>query len=552
MRKLVARATHRPVAPTDVQLVESSPANRVIEIIRWRNLRALALAFSLAACAQISPAKGPARTRAPLTTPSSSIAVDYSTTIAIGSPWIFGSTGFPCVNCPRINEPSGYICCWGTSAQQRQLVNIGDKFLRWDASVERIVPNTSNSTYESALSSGCPSGSVCDPNSWNWQNSPTTEAMLQAKSLGIAIDQIGGFTTTWNSNTRTIYGIPTDWIVFEDIQQKLFQHVNPDVFEVRNEPEGGWPNTPSDYANVYYHTAHAIRAINANVPIGGPAISSDCGGPTGYACSDSYISAILTTKYQSIPPNWVNFISFHQYKLSPTVNMIVPQNAWSYRPGIPIYVTEWNVDSNGASGEDNDAADTVSFDGSFLTSMLANGFSGANHHSFQPAPPRGNASIFDDSTGAILERSEAYLLMSRQLKLGAGVSLVKQTSASGISIAAGAVNSAGNPVVVVVNHSGSPTTVSVNFNNLGLSGSVGLQTYLADHDLNNAQSAVENMNVNVSGGTLSHTITMTPYSVAGIVLNITSAPSRSRRRSPLHFLVSQLHSLVPAIAESVE
>src|ERR1700730_4267759 len=66
----------------------------------------------------------------------------------------------------------------------------------------------------------------------------------------------------------------------------------------------------------------------------------------------------------------------------------------------------WNLDSNGAGGEDNDTADTVSFDGSFLTSMLANGFAGANHYSFQPAPPSGNASIFDHSTAAILHRSQ--------------------------------------------------------------------------------------------------------------------------------------------------
>ena len=485
---------------------------------------ALALAFSLAACVQISPARVPVRIHAPLKTLSSSVAVNYSTTTNAGSPWIFGSTGFPCVNCPQINEPSGYICCWGTSTQQQQLVHIGATFLRWDASVERIVPTTSNSTYESALSGGCQSGSVCDPNSWNWNNSPTAEAILQAKSLGLAIDQIGGFTTTWNSNNATNYGIPTDWTVFADIQQKLFQHIEPDVFEVRNEPEGGWPNTPSDYANVYYHTAQAIRAIDANVPIGGPGISSDCGGATGYACSDSYVSAILTTKYHNIPSNWVNFISFHQYKLSPTVDMTVARNARFYRPGIPVYVTEWNADSNGAASEDDDAPDTVSFDGSFLTSMLANGVAAANHYSFQPAPPSGNASIFDDFTGAILDRSKVYLLMSRQLGLGSGASSVKRDSFSGISIAAGAVNSAGNPVVVVVNHSGSPATVTVDFNNLNLSGSVGLQTYLADHGSNNAQSPVENMTVNVSGGSLSHTITMTPYCVAGIILNSTSAP----------------------------
>jgi hypothetical protein len=507
------------------------------------SVAALALAFSVAACVQISPAKVPMGTAASLETLSSSVAVDYSTKTNTSSPWIFGSTGFPCVNCPQINERSGYICCWGTPIQQQQLLNIGDKFLRWDASVERIVPTTSNGIYESALSSGCPSGSVCDPNSWNWDNSPTTEAMLQAKSLGLAIDQIGGFTTTWNSNNGTNYGIPTDWIVFADIQQKIFQHVEPDIFEVRNEPEGGWPNTPSDYANVYYRTAHAIRVINANVPIGGPAISSDCGGPTGYACSDSYISAILTTKYRSIPPNWVNFISFHQYKLSPTVDMTVARNAWSYRPGVPIYITEWNADGNGAGSEDNDAPDTVSFDGSFLTSMLVNGIIGANHYSFQPAPPSGNASIFDDSAGALLDRSEAYLLMSRQLGLGLGASSVRRTSVGGISIAAGAVNAAGNPVVVVVNHSRSPATVTVNFNNLNLSGSVDLRTYLADHGSNDAQRPVENTTVIVSGGSLSHAIAMTPYSVAGIILNSASTPnarpapaSTPLPNSGLHFL----------------
>src|ERR1700737_4362022 len=115
--------------------------------------------------------------------------------------------------------------------------------------------------------------------------------------------------------------------------------------------------------------------------------------------------------------------------------------------------------------------------------------------------------------------------MANKLGLGAGNFAVKSSSLNGVSVALGAVNSAGHPVAVVVNHTGSPVNVNVQLNNLGLSGNVSLLEYVADHGSNDATSPIFNGSTNVVGGSTSFTIPMTAFSIAGAILGASVSPT---------------------------
>ena len=71
--------------------------------------------------------------------------------------------------------------------------------------VEMVAPNTTLSAYQSALAAGCPSGSVCDPSTWNWsaENNILTTRANFGKVFAImhagnaAMDSCGVRTLCW-------------------------------------------------------------------------------------------------------------------------------------------------------------------------------------------------------------------------------------------------------------------------------------------------------------------------------------------------------------------
>ena len=85
-------------------------------------------------------------TNAPLKTSNSSIAVDYNTTTATGNPDVFGGGN--------------------GSSNESSLTSIGFTNVRIEYRISRLVPNTTLSTYQSAMAAGCLNGSVCDSNTW--------------------------------------------------------------------------------------------------------------------------------------------------------------------------------------------------------------------------------------------------------------------------------------------------------------------------------------------------------------------------------------------------
>ena len=157
--------------------------------------------------------------------------------------------------------------------------------------------------------------------------------------------------------------------------------------------------------------------------------------------------------------------------------------------------------------------------------MLNIGLTGSNYYSMSNVISSSNANCgFFDSSGNLLPKSRTYLLMAEQLGLSGGKLTLKSTSSSGVTTALAATNFNGDPVVVVVNATGSSISVPVTMNNLGTLGNRTLNVYLAQFTSNTAQTPVTSTAVTVTGS-VSQTVNMPEYSVAGLILAASPTPT---------------------------
>lgn len=430
------------------------------------------------------------------------VTINLGSTVGTSNPDVFGGSDAGTLGASQIST----------------LANVGMTNIRVDywisrTDVNQIVPDTITlSQYDSALASGCPSGSVCDPSTWNWHPSTPWAGSNSAQlnilglmSYGVSWDS-AGCNGIWCGPPTTSDG----WTDYEDIVKKIYQHYGPvKMVEVWNEPDGSWfwQVSPSDYATLYYHVAQAIRSVDSKVMIGGPVASSP-------SATDSYLDALHADS--SIPSSWINFISYHNYASSPTAETAAVRDyARNYWPNIPVYVTEWNESSSCSSATDltGDASTSVGWFGSRLINLFSLGL-GADY--FSTDLTSAGCIAWNYSSQTLLPKMYVYYLMNKQLGLGSGAASLKSTSVSGLTDAAGAINAAGDPVAVLGNY-GSAQNVSVTLTGLA-NGTYYLQTFLADYGSNHAQSSVEKTNVSVTNGQLTHTVAMTADSTAGVIL----------------------------------
>lgn len=395
-----------------------------------------------------------------------------------------------------------------------------------------VVPNTTIAAYDAALAGGCASGSVCDPTTWGWANNTTMNNLISARSAGervIATDV--WVNPPWN---RYLGGdVPQDFNVYEDIVMKFVAHFTPDLLEVWNEPDlatflttTGSPYSSSQaaYEDIYYHTAHAIRtgsavqgiAGNSSLPIGGPVL----------CCNDLNVWFTPLWNDSRFPSNhsWVNFLSYHSYGNSGP-ETAVGLDVHSFLAGIgasstPIYVTEWNTGSSAPC--DTLAPNDLSqpgFWGDRLISMMNAFDTGATYFVNDNQTSNSTCALLD-SNNNLFAKARVLTLLSVDMALGAGAyQLVPTTATSAVTVAQGATNSAGQPVIVVDNFTGSAVTVNLTFTGLSISGSHTVSVYLVDSGSNTGASPISSGSQTISGGTYTQSVAMTANSVAGVLIN---------------------------------
>ena len=384
-------------------------------------------------------------------------------------------------------------------------LGVGVTIAREDYYMSDIVPSTTLSAYQAALAAGCTSGSVCDPSTWNWSR---TDGMQALRTAGMKVMGIMDYNVPFDSNNGTLSGTVIDYTVYDDIVAKIVAHFTADYVEIGNEPDGCqfMCLDPTDYATHYAHVAGAIRGVSSTVPIGGPATSIP--GHT------DYVNAMAANT--NILPGWVNFISQHSYTGSFTNNFDTSMltDAKTYWPSVIGWTDEWNYDSGCTSSLDNDDPSSVGWFGANLIAAINSGLN-SMYYNADESPSSGGCAWIDTSNN-LLPKDYAYEVL-KQIGLNTGTGAVKSTTFSGITEAAGAVNSAGYPVIALANWF-TPLNVTVTLNNLSLSGTVSVTIYMADFSANNGTTPFNTFDVTVSGGSTTFTVPMTADSVAGVIL----------------------------------
>jgi len=109
------------------------------------------------------------------------------------------------------------------------------------------------------------------------------------------------------------------------------------AFEVWNEPNCGfWDSTKEEYFKLYSYTAKAIKAVDPDIRVGGPA-----------TCQAAWITDFIKyVKSNNLP---VDFVSTHIYPTDPVPDgnlrntmKLVFQKAKSESGSLPLYFTEYN------------------------------------------------------------------------------------------------------------------------------------------------------------------------------------------------------------------
>lgn len=452
------------------------------------------------------------------------VTVDFAKNNGPGHPDVFGSGRNSCNPDFGASAP-----CRDTAARMETLRQSGVRFMRRDAYLSEIVPDSTIDDYLKNVNG------VADPRNWDWSKYQWVDTYHDA---GFTVMLVMGYNVPWNGygcgGTCPGFGpsVPKNFDVYADMVRKVYQHFHGkvDLVEIWNEPDSGnffnltgspYPETLAGrlraYTDVYDQASSAIRKVSTSIPIGGPVVTNPAAGP-------DWVNALLHDR--RIPAKNVNFLSYHNYKESVTTESVTDWKNLAAAAGrgkdFPVYVTEWNrspaYDQNPLS---TDHPDTVSSTASRLTTFFRQHANGTNY--FNDNDSDSWPAFFGIyANGTLPPKSRTYRLLSQDLGLGAGPSTIRDVVCNtGFSCpltnGAAATNSAGDQVAWVVNNNTTPVEVTMNLSGLKDSGSWTANIFEASANaaVTSPRSAVRLI---VARGKASFTTLAPPKSVIGVRL----------------------------------
>ncbi len=193
-----------------------------------------------------------------------------------------------------------------------------------------------------------------------------TATPFSQTDVELAAIRAGGFQLylRLGNSYRTSDG-PQDPATIVDGMVRMLRHVNAGdpshpvrYVEIWNEPDAErfWRGTAEEFAQVYIKAARAIRAVDPNVRIGGPAFSAPC---TVFPDGKAFVATFLSEVRKSGAP--MDFLSWHLYANDPTA---FADAAKEYRKSLERagfgdleqIVSEWNTSYKRDGGPDSDNA----------------------------------------------------------------------------------------------------------------------------------------------------------------------------------------------------
>ncbi|HYP30551.1 MAG TPA: beta-xylosidase [Burkholderiaceae bacterium] len=166
----------------------------------------------------------------------------------------------------------------------------------------------------------------------------------------------------WAGNTS--HPKPDDWVALVDaFVRHLLQRYGADEvrrweFEVWNEPnlDGFWEHADQQaYFDLYTRTATAIKAIDAQLKVGGPSTAGAAWVPEFLAHAKDSGTPVdfITTHAYGVDAGFLDEFGVEDRQLSPSPDAIVgdvrrvrAQIEASHLPGLPLFFTEWSTSYN--------------------------------------------------------------------------------------------------------------------------------------------------------------------------------------------------------------
>jgi hypothetical protein len=188
---------------------------------------------------------------------------------------------------------------------------------------------------------------IRDPGNWDWR---PLEWLDHAKRHGIHTQLNLLQTPTWLSHNGAPSGMPLDWDAWKLIIRAVIERFGDriDSVDVLNEPmtpimidpEGtSYTTQEAAAADLFVHTAHAIREANPDLAIGGPGEDRRGGefGSLGTILRDPRVSAAD-----------LRFVSYHAYDPHPgrRLELAALDDLFEAtgQQRVPVYLNEWNHD----------------------------------------------------------------------------------------------------------------------------------------------------------------------------------------------------------------
>jgi hypothetical protein len=352
----------------------------------------------------------------------------------------------------------------------------GFNVARYDALINEIVPATTINNYKRNVLD------VQDPKTWKWGRIDRDLNMLHTS--GIKVLLIINYCPLWlasneQANNKNINTIPMDWVIYEDIVKKVYQHIQSKVFaiEVWNEPDtglklGGSPykDVVTAYTDLYYHTAQPIRTINSAIKIGGPAVAD--------TYDTKFFNALLNDKRLK---SLFDFYSYHFYGVQKVGNISSLKSlaAFKGRSNFPIYITEWNYSAEFNKNPMNtNAAEAISFVGNTLIDQLKESPALSILYCMDDYSKADNFFTMD-ANGNMVPKVSAIKLMSVSLGLGTGTNTIVKTTSSGSINGVGAINYLGKQIICLANEGENNKLVNINLYKTGITAKKTVSVYLA-------------------------------------------------------------------------
>ena len=434
---------------------------------------------------------------------TNSVTINTQDIVRNVSPAIYGLTNSP--------DP-GWTDAWD------KIEAVGVTMIRKDFNIESKVPNTNITDYKSNTND------VQNIATWNQTYLNNTRSIFsnarqhQMKTLGIV-----DYCPTWLSYSGTKMGVPKDWLVWEDLVKKSHNYYKNqlDAVEIWNEPNyshfldlSGSPYSTraAAYIDIFKHTYNAIRSVDQNILIGGPA---------GYTYKDQdFLRAILSDQFVR---EHLDFVSVHFYpqsnpsQFNSTQDTRAVLNEYGMQD-TPIAITEWNYTPSIADDR-NTTPVGISFIGKNFLDFWRNGVISAHYYVGRPYTAPGVMAFYNwtNNIATPLPQTRAFQVASQSLSLGKGQAKLLNSSASGAVDGTGLINTNGHVVGFVVNDSTSSKPTTITFNQLPNNKTYHALTFLGSAT-NDGKQPYKTQLIKTTQNKLSLNESIPSTSVMGIVL----------------------------------